>query len=267
MAKWICRIGLVVFLGVLVINYKGVSMGKDASISKEMIDKLASKKIYFGHQSVGFNIIDGVKEIMLKNPNIKLNIKETRDPRDFDLPVFAHSNIGRNKEPISKIDDFKKVIESGVGNKVDIAFFKFCFVDVDEKTNAKELFKYYTESVSALASEYPKVNFVHSTVPLTTIQTGIKAKIKKLFGKSLWGEEDNIKRAIFNCMIIEKYGNMVFDLAEAESTYPNGTKAQLYKNKSKFEYLISEYSHDGGHLNNVGKQRIAEELVKFLAAK
>lgn len=242
-------------------------MGKDMSISKEMMDKLATKRIYFGHQSVGSNIIDGVTEFMKSDSDLKLNIKETQDPQDFEASIFAHSYIGKNGEPISKIDDFKKVVESGVGDKVDIAFFKFCFVDVAENTKVEDLFKYYTNTISNLESEYPRVKFVHCTVPLTTIQTGIKAKLKKLIGKSLWGEEDNVRRGIFNRMLKEKYGNMVFDLAEAESTYQNGTKAEFSKNDVKYQYLIPEYSNDGGHLNKVGKQKVAEALINFLASK
>jgi len=36
----------------------------------EILEKLSQKKIYFGHQSVGFNIIDGIKDIMKENPQI-----------------------------------------------------------------------------------------------------------------------------------------------------------------------------------------------------
>jgi hypothetical protein len=47
-------------------------------------EKLSQKKIYFGHQSVGFNIMDGVKDLMKEYPQIKLNIVETKDSKDFN---------------------------------------------------------------------------------------------------------------------------------------------------------------------------------------
>ena len=53
-------------------------------------EKLSQKKIFFGHQSVGFNIIDGLKDLMKENPQIKLNIVETSNPADFDAPIVAH---------------------------------------------------------------------------------------------------------------------------------------------------------------------------------
>ena len=240
-------------------------LAAEINLSQEELQNLASKKIYFGHQSVGYNIIEGIDDILsIDGSGIKLNIKETRNPDDFDAPVFAHSGIGRNYEPISKIDDFKKLIESGVGNKVDIAFFKFCYVDVNENTNLEEVFKHYTDTFSILEAEYPKVKFAHCTAPLTVIQGGVKAGIKKILGKS-GEEENNRKRGIFNRMLKEKYGSRVFDLAKAESTYPDGAKAEFSKNNEKFAYLIPEYSDDGGHLNKLGKQRVAEELIRFLS--
>ena len=35
--------------------------------------KLAEQRIYFGHQSVGFNIIEGINDIMKENHQIILN--------------------------------------------------------------------------------------------------------------------------------------------------------------------------------------------------
>ena len=40
---------------------------------------LFEKKIYFGHQSVGFNIMDGITDLMKEYPDIKLNIVETKE--------------------------------------------------------------------------------------------------------------------------------------------------------------------------------------------
>ena len=96
------------------------------------------------------------------------------------------------------------------------------------------------------------------------IQGGAKAGIKRILGKAV-GEEDNLKRGIFNRKLKEKYGNRVFDLARVESTYPDGTKAEFGKDNGKFAYLIPAYSDDGGHLNKLGKQRVAEELIRFLS--
>lgn len=264
---------VLMFLLVLVIfGCKGEKMSKTEINDNEfnvLLQKnlvvLSSKKIYFGHQSVGFNIIEGVKDVVQQYSGIKIDIKETKNPQDFNEDVFAHSRIGKNKEPKSKIEDFRKVMESGIGEKVDLAFFKFCFVDVDEKTNVDGLFKDYVNIITALEAKYPKVRIVHFTVPLTTIEIGLKAKIKILSGKLSTCREDNIKRGIFNHMLISKYGNNVFDLAGIESTYPQGGRNVFLKNDESFEYLIPKFSDDGGHLNDLGRKLVAKKLISFLA--
>jgi hypothetical protein len=218
-------------------------------------DKLANKKIYFGHQSVGFNIIEGIFEIASEMPNIQLYIKETSDPTDFNEHIFAHSKVGKNLNPISKCDDFKKIIESGVGDRVDIVFFKFCYVDISSETDIRGLFKYYTDTISMLKARYPRVKFIHFTVPLKANPTGIKAEIKKLLGRS--DDDGNTKRNEFNQLLREKYAkeNTLFDLAYYES----GTKFS--------GSLLPEYTDDGGHLNDVGKKVIAKQLLLFLQSE
>ena len=62
-----------------------------SSIHKIAWEKLSKKKIYFGHQSVGFNIFDGINMLMKDNPNIKLNIIETKNLSDDKEGIFAHS--------------------------------------------------------------------------------------------------------------------------------------------------------------------------------
>ena len=78
------------------------------SVAEENIEKLNSKIIFFGHQSVGFNIIDGIKDVMMENQNMKLNIVETSKPEDFSSPLFAHARVGQNLHPNSKTDSFSE---------------------------------------------------------------------------------------------------------------------------------------------------------------
>jgi len=46
--------------------------------------------------------------------------------------------------------------------------------------------------------EVPAVTFVHVTVPLTIVQTGAKAWLKRRLGKAPWGEQENVVRHRFN---------------------------------------------------------------------
>lgn len=237
-------------------------------------EKLSEKKIYFGHQSVGFNIMDGVGDLMRDHPQIKLNIIETRNPLDFNTPIFAHSSVGMNTDPKSKIDSFASLLKEGIGEKADIVLFKFCYVDITDKTDVLNVFTYYKNTMTRLEKALPKTNFVHVTVPLTSKPVGIriwikKAKniVKKIIGRPVYDYHDNIKRNIFNEMVKKEYEGKtpVFDLANIESTYPDGTSSTFPEGGKKYFSMVRDYSYDGGHLNGLGRKRAAEQLLILFA--
>jgi hypothetical protein len=229
--------------------------------------ELSQKKIFFGHQSVGDNIIDGINKVMQSNNSITLNILKTTDPQSFNRPVFAHSSIGKNDYPESKIEAFQEYMQKGIGDHADIAFFKFCFWDIRNKKDIKEIFNKYKETLSALTARYPKTKFVHLTVPLMSYQNGFKDKIKRMLNKPIESDLDNMRRNELNEMIRKEYGGRepVFDIAQIESTLPDSTCTSFSKGGKKYDYLASEYTNDGGHLNDVGKRIVAEQLLIFLA--
>jgi hypothetical protein len=229
--------------------------------------KLAEKSIYFGHQSVGYNIVEGISDILKENHKIKLNIVETNNAVDFSVPLFAHSRVGKNEEPKSKCDCFSDVIEKGLGNKTDFAFFKFCFVDITAGTNVEKVFNDYKSTMSRLKIKYPQVVFIHFTSPLMTVQTGVKAFIKSIIGRSIDGYDENIKRNKFNEMLRKEYEGKqpIFDLAQVESTFPDGTRATFQKDGQAYLRLVSDYTDDGGHLNEKARKRVAEQLLILLA--
>jgi len=236
-------------------------------IQESSWEKMSGYKIYFGHQSVGYNIIDGIEDILKENDKIHLNIVETDDAKDFIAPLFGHSRVGRNTQPISKVDAFSSFIEDGIGDKADLVFFKFCYIDFNAESDINKIFNYYKAKMSYLKEVYPKTTFVHVTVPLKTCQTGLKAAVKKILGKPLWGYDDNIKRNQFNDLLRKEYGKekMLFDLALIESTFPDGSRNVHQKDGQSFHSLVPAYTYDGGHLNEKGRRIVAEQLLIFLA--
>ncbi|MCK4787619.1 MAG: hypothetical protein KAV87_27935 [Desulfobacteraceae bacterium] len=232
--------------------------------------ELKEKKIYFGHQSVGNNIIDGLKEWGRQKPEVKLRIIRLQDSYKIDSPGLYQASIGKNNYPRSKIDAFVAAMRQGIGNSADVAFFKFCFVDINSGTNVYELFDYYVEKMALLKQEYPKMTFVHFTVPLLKRnKISFKGYIKKLLGKSdgFFDDSNNIRRSEFNRLIREKYHGeeRVFDLAGIESTYPDGRRCSFSKNGKIYYSLVPDYTNDGGHLNELGQKRVAEQILVFLA--
>jgi len=236
-------------------------------ISEDQWERISGKRIFFGHQSVGENIMQGIRELLKEETTIRLSIKETRDPRDFDSPVFAHSRIGKNEDPKSKCEDFAKAMETGLGGKVDISFFKFCYVDFTSSTDVEKMFMQYRRTLSAMKGEYPRTTFIHVTAPLTIVQTGYKASLKKIIGKPVIGENANVKRTQFNDMLRKEYGGKepIFDLAEIESVRPDGKPAFFEKEGKNYPFLVPDYTNDGGHLNPLGRKMVAKRLISFLA--
>lgn len=241
---------------------------KTQDISSAEWESLAAKKVYFGHQSVGANVMDGVNDLARAEGRQKINIKETKNPNDFNQPIFAHSSIGKNFDPISKVNDFKEAMDNALGDKVDIAFFKFCYVDIDRSSDIEALFNHYSAVMEDLELRHGKTKFVHFTVPVRVRPSGGKASVKRLIGMASPEEEDNLRRNDFNRMLKEKYGpsGRVFDLAGYEATYADG-KINSGKNRGRDNlFLIPEYSDDGKHLNSRGAKIIAARLLRFLAS-
>jgi lysophospholipase L1-like esterase len=228
---------------------------------------LSRKKLYFGHQSLGNNIMIGIAETMASHPEIKMNIVKLGDIPSVGGQFFAHEEVGKNDWPLTKTKAFGDRIRSGLGEKVDIAFLKYCFWDIRSHTDVQEVFKDYKETVAALRAQYPKVTFVHFTVPLMAYQTGVTAGVKRMLHFQVEWDIDNIKRDELNALILQEYGGKepVFDIAAIESTLPDGSHVSFSHNGMNYSYLAQEYTNDGGHLNPEGRKRVAEQLLITLA--
>jgi hypothetical protein len=235
-------------------------------VSQEDWEELAAKTIYFGHQSVGNNIVAGMTQVMQEHPEVKLSIKEAQGDQDLNGPVFAHSAIGKNRDPQSKISEFKNKMHSGMGKQVDIALFKFCYIDINGNTDINAMFEEYASAMDELQREYPNVTFVHSTVPLEVAGSPLKNKIKKMIGKPLYQQEANMKRNQFNQMLLNKYTGQspVFDLAGYESLSGAGKRTGFKAGGGNYFTLNPAYSSDGSHLNSQGQTAIATQFLVFL---
>jgi len=234
-----------------------VTQSKNEQLIKA-IDTLLTKRLFFGHMSVGRNITEAIEDITvsLDKPNFKLI--RTVDPADFDNPVFGHFKVGVNKLPFSKIDDFVVIMESGLGDKVDLAFFKFCYTDIRLTTDLEKLLSHYVIQFNRLHENYPNTKFVHFTIPVMTRTRGLKG-----LAKTILDRDHNRSRNRLSEMIRQQYNHTeVFDIEKFETTRADG-KQNIY-NRSILG-LVPEYTYDNGHLNKTGATYIAGELLLFLA--
>lgn len=229
--------------------------------------ELSNKKIFFGHQSVGNNILDGLRDIIKEYPQIKLNIIESTDIKNFGSGVLAHHRIGQNTDPESKVNDFKQYIDEGIGKKADIAALKFCYVDITDNTDVDKMYDLYKKEINTLEKKYPDLTVVHFTEPLTVSKTTWKTWIKKILGKNdFWEFKDNVKRNLYNELIEKEYKGKkpLFDIAQIESTKPDGSRQTFEINGKTYYAMVPEYSYDGGHLNEIGRKKVAESFLLFL---
>lgn len=233
-----------------------------AAPTADEVAAVAKRRVFFGHQSVGGNILDGVAEVT----GGAVRVVSSREASAFDAPGVVHTLVGQNEQPLTKAADFERAMEA-VGERADIAFFKLCYVDFDASTDVDAVFEAYRGALTRLKAKYPKVTFVAVTAPLTTVQTGPKAWLKNAFGSGAWGEKENVKRQAFNEKLREAFrGEPLFDLARLEALRPDGTTQSFTRNGAVVPALVPAYSDDGGHLNEAGRKAVAEALVKFLAA-
>lgn len=224
------------------------------------LQRLSQLKIAIGHQSVGGEIIDGLGALA-RESNVPLAIAETR--QSFTVPALHHFKIGRNSEPDSKLRDFEATMSADLAGVADIALMKFCYIDFTPETNPKQLAQAYIAEIESLSTRYPQTTFVPVTAPLTTVQTGPKAIIKKLMGRVPAGYESNVMRKEFNEILRAHYADSsrLFDIAAIESDFG---KVAIEHEGRRIEALDPALTYDGGHLNDRGRRLVGGALAHHL---
>ena len=229
--------------------------------------RLQAARIFFGHQSVGADIMAGVDDLVKSNADLKLRVVQLQGPSLPTGAFFAHQKIGENGKPSQKTDVFAGLMEKGFNANLDIALHKYCFVDVTESTDTAGLFAHYKATLARLHAESPNVTFVHVTTPLTVVQSGWRAAVKRVLGREPDHYGDNITRERYNELMRHEYAGRepLFDLAKIESTRPDGNRETISWGDQSAFALVPEYASDGAHLNPVGRRYVAEQLLVFLA--
>lgn len=239
---------------------KSMSSNFDSSI-----DSLSDRYIFFGHKSVGYNIVDGIKKLIETDDLYRdLVLYEMSDEINLSGPGFYHAPNGQNNFPKTKCDAFKEfLLDKRQGDNFDIAFFKLCYVDIQKNTDVQDIFDYYVKTIEEIRSSLPRLKIIHVTVPLCSYTWGIKGTIKRI----LVPDVSNVKRNQYNQLLIDRYADNepLYDLAKIESTRPDGSRSS-FKYKGQVYYsLYNGYTDDGGHLNELGRLVAAKELLEVLA--
>jgi lysophospholipase L1-like esterase len=228
--------------------------------------------IVFGHQSVGADIVRGVAEIA-RERGLDLDVRESTPsgvaeaaPSSGPL-VFAHGPVGRNRDPRAKTDDFARWIDRSAPGTVEVAFHKYCYADIEHGADVDAILAHYRDVMAGLRARRPDVVFAHVTVPVQSARPTWRSQVKRMLGRAHGRYEDNRARARFNQRLRELYTGRepVFDLAAIESTRPDGTPERMGAGGGAVPALVPAYASDGSHLGPLGRRRVAEALLAFLA--
>lgn len=230
------------------------------------LERIAQRRIFFGHQSVGVNLLDGVKQIAASE-GIPLRIVVAHNASNVPPATLGHTYVAENGNPLLKLQSFEQAM-GRQATGLDIALVKLCYVDFNGSTDVRTLFDRYRALIDGLRARNPGTTFVHVTAPLTDVQGGIKATLKGLVGRVPHGVLENTRRGEYNILLRQAYGGRepIFDLARVESTAPDGTPVSVEWKGSIVPAMAPAYTDDGGHLNATGKLRAARELISVLAA-
>jgi lysophospholipase L1-like esterase len=226
---------------------------------------LTHARVYFGHQSVGGNIIEGLRDLSATRSESPLRIVRSRD-RSSSPSALVEFTIGENGRPESKMQDFAAALEQIDDTAAAIALFKYCYVDITPETNVELLFASHRKALHEMRARHPNLTFVHVTAPLTRLESGPRFLAKLVLGKPTT-RDANAKRNRFNAMLREQYaGEPMFDLAKVESTRPNGSRSFFKKGADVVYTLASELTDDGGHLNATGRRAAAQEFAAVVGS-
>lgn len=225
-------------------------------ITSEELAQMADLRVFFGHMSVGQNVMSGLADVYgakgVELPEI-VEIAPGEVPELSGDGVLVHALIGENYYPLGKLENFDATLRAGLADNLDVALLKFCYVDIGPDTDVEALFAKYQETMDSLEGDYPNVRFIHATAPLTVGPHGIRGHLKVLVKGDL-----NVQREKYNELMRSAYGSdQLFDIADLESTAPDG---------SKTPELYPGYTSDGEHLNDTGSALAAVELAELLTS-
>lgn len=124
-----------------------------------------------------------------------------------EIPKVRRAGTGENVKPWLKIQDFDAEERSGTGHQADVAMTKLCYVDIAATTDIGAMSGRYRETLAALEQNFPRVAFVHVTVPPTTEQRQLSKLKSRLIGKTRYGSAGNAARERLNALLRREYAS------------------------------------------------------------
>jgi hypothetical protein len=227
---------------------------------------IATRTVYFGHQSVGNDVLAGVRSW---NDELALGVRvvQTRDRASVAGPALVHFLAGQNGDFASKNAALLRFLDGRASADNPIVLLKYCYVDVHAGTDVRSQFDEYLDTAATIAVDHPDAVLVHTTIPVTsTVEGPLKARAKRFLGRNTL-RAAAVRRHRYNALVRAEFSGRepMFDIALAESTRPDGKRGGFVEGGEDIETLAPEYTSDGGHLNWVGQRAVAASFLNALA--
>ncbi|MEI2787926.1 MAG: hypothetical protein V9E93_03485 [Steroidobacteraceae bacterium] len=133
--------------------------------------------------------------------------------------------VGENGKPDSKCEDFRRILDDKLSGQIDVALFKFCYIDFSDTSDVDAVFATYARTMDDLKQRHPQITFIHVTAPLRTVDRGLGVWAREMLGRRNRTKLANVSRNEFNRRLVEKYStDPIFDLARVMSTLPDGRR-------------------------------------------
>jgi hypothetical protein len=232
---------------------------------KQQLETLQGGLFYFGHQSVGGNLLQGVQDLA-EAQGVTLAVTEVAPTVALPGAGIAHEKVGSNGRPDLKLEAFEARLRSAELAPVRLAAVKLCYADIGRDADVEALFARYVRTVDALAKARPELTLLHVTTPLTARGDSLRLKVQRALGMAPATDAANLRRHRYNEQLRKRYGGeRLFDLARLEASAPDGSLRLFGAPGAEFPALVEAYTDDGGHLNATGRRRLATAFVAWLA--
>jgi PKD repeat protein len=281
-----------------VIDHTKVENPGEFIIDQAYLDTAREMDILFGHQSVGKVIsygedpdgaggggIEDLANDPQYNGRYAIDLDGLNpDPDNDDIVVgwfdgddpetgqngIGEVHIGANYSPASKMAEFFDFVSrSDIQAEIDVAMMKFCYVDFhfypDQGTYIWDQLQVdlsdgttvygYKGFMEYLESTFPNISFVWTTAPLT------REDPQGDYGT-------NPDRADYNDAVrayAATNGVILFDIADIESHYYDGSSFTYCYNETEKEYLCTPYVNGTGHPSADGAERLSRGVWWLLA--
>lgn len=226
---------------------------------------VAERRVYFGHQSVGNDILGGLGELSRRHA-LGIRLVESSDASKVAGPGMVHFAAGYNQDPLSKNDAMLRMLASRQQMDGALVLLKYCYVDMAPQADIWRLFAAYRRFAARVARDHPDVTLVHVTMPLTANLESLSGRLRSFLDRSP-DRDVAVARHHYNTLMREAFAGRapLFDLALLEATRDDGSRAGFLRHGEWIDVMAPEHSSDGGHLSPRGARKVAAGLLDVLA--